>query len=107
MLHKYAVGIERNSAFGISILGTNVARYFWTQHTGKIFDMGKVMNLTAGMLGDLGGIMGNSLIIMFTVIFILFELNAFAVKMIAIADSPEISLNYLTKIGHSIRNYLG
>lgn len=78
-----------------------------TDHLGNMFDMGKVMNTTAGMLGDLGGIMGNSLIIMFTVVFILLELNAFAVKTIAIVDAPNKSLNYLAKIGNSIRNYLG
>ncbi len=78
-----------------------------TDHLKTMFDMGKVMNTTASMLGDLGGIMGNSLIIMFIVIFILMELNSFAIKTIAIVDTPNKSLNYLPKIGNSIRHYLG
>lgn len=73
----------------------------------SIFNVGKVMNTTAGMLGDLGGLMGNTVIVMFIVVFILMELNAFAVKTIAIVNTPNKSLNYLPKIGNSIRHYLG
>ena len=78
-----------------------------TDHLKTMFDMGKVMSTTAGMLGDLGGIMGKTLIVMFIVVFILMELNAFAVKTLAIVDAPNKSLNYLPKIGNSIRHYLG
>lgn len=78
----------------------------WDQLSGA-FDMGKVMNITAGILGDLGGIMGNTLLIMFIVLFMLLELNGFAVKTIAIVGAPNSSLQFLTRIGHSIRNYLG
>jgi len=73
----------------------------------SVFNVGQVMNTTAGMLGNLGGLMGNTLIVMFIVVFILLELNAFAVKTIAIIGAPNKSLNYLPKIGSSIRHYLG
>lgn len=76
-------------------------------HLGSVFNVGKVMNTTAGMLGNLGGLMGNTLIVMFIVVFILMELNAFAVKTIAIVGTPNKSLNYIPKIGNSIRHYLG
>lgn len=76
-------------------------------HLGSVFNVGKVMNTTAGMLSGLGGIMGNTLLIMFIVVFVLMELNAFAVKTIAIVGEPNKSLKYLPKIGNSIRNYLG
>lgn len=78
-----------------------------TEQMKSTFNMGKVMNVTAGMLGNLGGIMGNTLIIMFIVVFLLIELNGFAVKTLAIVDSPQKSLQYLSKIGQSIRHYLG
>lgn len=77
-----------------------------TDHLKGMFDMGKVMSTTAGMLGDFGGIMGNTLIIMFIVLFLLMELNSFAIKTIAIVDAPNKSLKYLSRIGQSIRHYL-
>jgi len=78
----------------------------WDQLSG-VFDMGKVMDLTAGILGDLGGIMGNMFLIMFIVLFILMELNGFALKTIALVGTPNDSIRSLTRIGHSIRSYLG
>ena len=78
-----------------------------TDQLGSIFEMGKVMNVTAVLLGDLGAIMGNTMIVMFIVVFILMELNGFAIKTIAIVDTPNKSLGYLAKIGNSIRHYLG
>jgi predicted PurR-regulated permease PerM len=44
---------------------------------------------------------------MFIVLFMLLELNGFAAKTIAIVGAPNESLKFLTKIGYSIRNYLG
>ena len=78
-----------------------------TEQLKATFDVGKVMNFTAGMLGELGGILGNIALIIFIVIFLLMELDVFAVKTIAIVDTPAESLKYLTKIGESIRHYLG
>jgi predicted PurR-regulated permease PerM len=73
----------------------------------EMFDAGKIMSATAGMLGELSGIMGNTVVIIFIVIFLLLELNVFAVKTIAIVDKPAESLKYLKEIGQSIRHYLG
>jgi len=78
-----------------------------TMQLKEMFDAGKIMSATAGMLGELGGIMGNMLIIMFIVVFLLMELNGFAAKTLAIMNSPANSLTYLNKIGESIRHYLG
>ena len=100
---------ERLNKMAISIFNTlndrgiNVS---WEQVSG-VFDMGKVMDITTRLLADLGSIMGNTLLIMFIVLFMLLELNGFAVKTLAIVGAPNESLKYLTKIGYSIRSYLG
>jgi len=103
---QYAVRLNEiatNAFQSLNELGMNVS----PDQLKSIFNVGKVMNTTAGMLGDLGGLMGNIVIVMFIVVFILMELNAFAVKTIAIVDTPNKSLNYIPKIGNSIRHYLG
>lgn len=102
----YAERLNEMASATFQSLGEKGIDISWDQISG-VFDMGKVMNLTAGLLGDLGGIMGNTLLIMFIVLFMLLELNVFAVKTIAIVGAPNASLKYLAKIGHSIRNYLG
>lgn len=71
-----------------------------------IFDPSKVMNFTAGALGQLGGIMGNAFTIFFLVLFLLLELDSFSSKAKAIAISTNVSISYFNTIGVSIRNYL-
>ncbi|NPD47547.1 MULTISPECIES: AI-2E family transporter [unclassified Lentimicrobium] len=72
----------------------------------NIFDPSKVMNLTAGFLGQLGGFMGNAFTIVFLVLFLLFELDSFSIKSKAIAINTNVSISYFNTIGNSIRNYL-
>ncbi len=71
-----------------------------------IFDPSKVMNFTAGALGQLGGLMGNAFTIFFLVLFLLLELDSFSAKAKAISINTNISTSYLNTIGVSIRNYL-
>lgn len=72
----------------------------------NIFDPSKVMNFTAGALGQLGGIMGNAFTIFFLVLFLLLELDSFSTKAKAISINTNISTSYFNTIGNSIRNYL-
>lgn len=72
----------------------------------NIFDPSKVMNFTAGALGQLGGFMGNAFTIFFLVLFLLLELDSFSAKAKAIAINTNISTSYFNTIGNSIRNYL-
>lgn len=72
----------------------------------SIFDPSKVMNFTAGFLGQLGGFMGNTFTIFFLVIFLLLELDSISAKARAIAINTNISISYLNTIGKSIRDYL-
>jgi len=72
----------------------------------KLFDPSKVMKITAGFLGQLGGLMGNAFTIFFLVLFLLMELDSFPIKAKAIVKGSTASLAFLNTIGNSIRHYL-
>jgi len=72
----------------------------------SILDPSRVMELTAELLRQLGGFMGNTLTIFFLVFFLLLELDSVALKAKAISENTNISLSYLNTIGQSIRHYL-
>lgn len=71
-----------------------------------MFAPSKVMGLTAGILGSLGGLMGNAFTIFFLVIFLLLEIESISVKLKAILANSTGSISYLNTIGNSIRHYL-
>ena len=73
----------------------------------NMLDPGKIIRFTAGAISEVGGIMGNIVLIFFIVFFLLLELNSFPVKTKAIIKTPDESLDYLTRISQSIRHYLG
>ncbi len=77
-----------------------------TDEMTKLFDPSKVMSITAGFLGQLGGFMGNALTIFFLVLFLLMELDSFSIKTNAIVKGSSGSLAFLDSIGNSIRHYL-
>ena len=72
----------------------------------KFFDPSKVMRITAGFLGQLGGFMGNAFTIFFLLLFLLMELDSFPVKAKAIVKGSNGSLAFFNTIGKSIRHYL-
>ena len=72
----------------------------------QILDPKKILNFSANMVGQLGGIMSNSFLIMLITIFILLEMNGFVLKTKVIELKHGNSLKFLNKIGQSIRNYL-
>ncbi len=72
----------------------------------QVLDPKKIINFSANMVGQLGGIMSNSFLIMLITIFILLEINGFALKVKVIESKHGNSLKYFNKIGDSIRNYL-
>ena len=77
-----------------------------TDEMTKLFDPSKVMSITAGFLGQLGGFMGNAFTIFFLVLFLLMELDSFSIKTNAIVKGSSGSLAFLDTIGNSIRHYL-
>lgn len=72
----------------------------------NIFNPTKLMGFTAGILGQLGGFMGNTLTIIFLVLFLLLEVDSVSVKINAVLKDTTNSLNFLDTIGYSIRHYL-
>lgn len=88
--------VEFGNSKGINISSTKLA---------SLFDVSKVMNLTAGVLGQLGSFMGNALTIFFLAIFLLLELDTLAIKSKVVFSESNTS-KYLFSIFESIRHYL-
>lgn len=72
----------------------------------KVFDPSKVMSITTGLLGELGGLMGKTITIFVLMLFLLFEKHSLGLKAKAIAKSTNVTLSYLRTIGNNIRHYL-
>jgi predicted PurR-regulated permease PerM len=86
----------------LSQLGINVS----SEQLINILDPEKILSFSANMVGQIGGIMSDSFLILLITIFILFEINAFVLKAKVIEVKYGNSLSYLNKIGNSIRHYL-
>ncbi len=67
----------------------------------------KIMSYSASFLSALGSVMGNTLLILFIIIFMLLEINSFKLKMQAVMKISGSTANYMNQINTSIRNYLG
>ena len=99
---------ERLNQISTSIL-TNLGRLGIDdsiEHLSSMIDSSKVLSFTTGIVSNFGSMMGNTFLIVFIIVFLLMELNSFAVKTIAIVDDPAKSMQYLSKISNSIRHYL-
>lgn len=83
-------------------MGANIDR----EQILKMVDPGKVLKFTAGAVGEIGNIMSDSFIIMFITIFMLLEVKTFMFKTELIEKMQGGSLQYMDKIGGSIRHYL-
>jgi predicted PurR-regulated permease PerM len=66
-----------------------------------------IMNASASFLGALGGLMSNTFLITFIIIFMLLEINSFNIKVTAITNISGGSMSYIKRIDQSIRHYLG
>ena len=73
----------------------------------KTLDPGLVMNFTARILNSLGVIMGNWVMILLIVGFVLAEADSFPLKLSAILNRPHNSLTKLSKVVDQINHYLG
>ena len=76
------------------------------EQLGDLLDPGKIMSVTAGILGKLGSVMGNTFIVLFIVLFLLLEDQSFAYKAKVLTRGPGESIDFLNQIGKSIRHYL-
>jgi AI-2 transport protein TqsA len=69
-------------------------------------DLDQILQFTATAIGEIGKIMSDSLIIMLITIFMLLEAKSFLLKGEVIEKMYGNSLQYLERIGQSIRSYL-
>ena len=77
-----------------------------TDKLSKLLEPTKVMGITASLLGQLGGFMGNALTIFFLALFLLMEIESIPIKSNAILKNSTKSLQYFLTIGTNIRHYL-
>lgn len=72
----------------------------------NILNPSKVMGLTANVLSEFGGVMGNTLTIVFLVLFMLLEVDSIPIKTKAVKTDTTDSLGYINVIAKNIRHYL-
>ncbi len=74
----------------------------------KAIDPGKIMGFTASTINGMGNILGQTLIITFIVLFMLFELESFPTKYKIITSHEKSPRIYnFEMIIHNVRSYLG
>jgi AI-2 transport protein TqsA len=66
----------------------------------------KVMSLTAGMVGGLGSVLSNMVLILLTVTFILLEASSFPVKLRAVLGNPQAAFPHFTRFVGDIKRYM-
>jgi AI-2 transport protein TqsA len=71
-----------------------------------MLDAGKVMTLAGDVFNSFGGVLTNAFLIFLTVVFILFETTSFAVKLRAVVDDPDDTLERVANVTASIKHYL-
>ena len=67
---------------------------------------GAVMTLTAGLFTALSSVLSNTILILFTVIFILLEASSFPVKLRAALDNPQAAFPQFTSFVNDIKHYV-
>lgn len=94
--------IQDGLAQSLDEMGISLAKQQWD---GTI-DPAKILNYTAGILSELGALMGNAMLVFFIVLFMMLERGSIALKAEVIATSYNNNLKVLTAIIESIRSYL-
>ncbi len=67
---------------------------------------GMVMNLTSSLLTSLSSVLSNTLLILFTVIFILLEASSFPAKLRSVLEKPQADFPRVTRFFNEIKHYL-
>jgi len=102
---KYEANLREMALSTVTYLNEKGA-HLNSQQLIDMIDPGKVLIFTTSVVGEIGGIMSDSFVIMLITIFMLLEGKSFAVKAHVIEKKHGNSLKYLDKIGSSIRSYL-
>lgn len=83
-------------------LGVDLPREALTTY----LDAGKAMEMAGTLLGGLGDILANALLILLTVVFILFEASSLPAKLRAALKTPEESMERLHSVLDNINHYM-
>jgi predicted PurR-regulated permease PerM len=89
--------IQYLSAKGVNISGDQVS---------TLIQPARILEFTSSALNGLFSVMGNTLLIFLTVLFILTEFGSFSVKAKAILSGSDKSIAYFSTITQNIRQYL-
>lgn len=103
-LDKNFTDAFKNLILQLNDIGINVS----DEKILKAIDPGKIMGFTASTINGMGNILGQTMIITFIVLFILFELESFPTKykIITVYEKSPHVYNF-EMIIHNVRSYLG
>ena len=93
----------------ISLLSDWAARHQLTRFTGgefTIVDPKAAARIIGGLVGSVGRIVGDSLLIFFTVMFLLVEASTIPNKIRAILSDPDTTLERLSEFLNAVKQYL-
>ncbi len=82
------------------------SRQNWREAVMSQFDPGKVISLAAWMLGSLGMMLSDMILVLLTVIFILMEASSFSSKLRLAFGENQATLSRYQKIVENVRSYL-
>ena len=94
--------MTQNLVSGLESRGIDIS----SEQMASIIEPGKAFGYATDFLSEIGAMLGDSLLILFVVMFMLFEMNSFPVKVKVIEKLEGSSLNFFTKIADSLRHYL-
>jgi AI-2 transport protein TqsA len=72
----------------------------------NLFQPAKILEFTASALNELFSMVGNTFLILLTIVFILLEFGSFSAKAKAILTGADGSISYISSIIQNIRHYL-
>jgi len=94
--------IAENSIAYFNSFGFNISE----MEIDKLLNVTSIMSFMVTLLSNMGGVMGNTVLIFFIAIFLLLEMDDFSFKFLAIKHGVGDSLRYLITISSNIRHYL-
>jgi predicted PurR-regulated permease PerM len=100
---------ENKLRTAITLLSDWAARHQLTGFTGGEFavvDPKAAAQIIGGLVGSLGRIVGDSLLIFFTVVFLLVEASTIPTKIRAILSDPDTTLERLSEFLSAVKQYL-
>ncbi|XOV78604.1 MAG: AI-2E family transporter [Aestuariibacter sp.] len=104
-LPRYKVQLTEQFAWIVGQL-ENFNIHLDQQQLVSYLDPGMAMNVASNLLSGLSGVLGNFLLILLTVIFMLFEADSVPQKVHIALDDPDMRMRQVDKVLASVKNYL-